>query len=213
MIGAYKFFRLVKFPGLNAGMPQTVDRPQELPKEVLPVGVQTTTPTIPPPDGSYMLPIQIDTKGALWVHVVGALGPVSGTLPADNIPGPTSPIDSASYTMVYNAAANTWGRARATSNYEIINAPINRGFANSQITVTNASQVFSAANINRQYLLIQNKDTLGNIWVVFNAAATTLLGIKIPVGGSYELNNVCSTDSINIIGDVASNSNVVIVTG
>ncbi len=189
----------------------TLTGPQELPKEVLPVGVQTATPTVPPAEGSYMLPIQIDNNGALWAHMVGALGPVSGTVPADALLDPTSPADTASYTMVYYGNGGTWGRARATLNYELKNAPINRSFMNAQVTVTNASAQILAANANRQYLLIQNNDPVGNIFISFGAAATLLNGVKIPPGQAYELNNVCDDQAIFVIGDIASNANCVIV--
>lgn len=112
MFGAYKFAQLVKFPGLNVGI-NVLDPPQELPKEVLPVGVQTTTPTVPPAEGAYMLPMQIDAKGALWTHIVAGLGPVSGQIPSDGMVAPTAPIDSTSYLMVFNGAS--WDRVRSWS--------------------------------------------------------------------------------------------------
>ncbi len=210
MFGSYKFNRLVSFPGFNIGV-NVLDGPQELPKEVLPVGVQTSTPTIPPAQGAYMLPIQIDANGALWVHMVGALGPVSGTVPVDGLLGPTSPADTASYTMVYDGNGGTWGRARATLNYELKNAPINRSFVNAQVTVTNTSAQILAADANRQYLLIQNNDPVGNIFISFGAAATLTTGVMIRPGGFYELNNVCDVQAIFAIGDIASNTNVIVV--
>ena len=97
----------------------------------------------------------------------------------------------------------------------VANAPIPSPstFSNGQITVTNVSQLFSAANTMRQYLLIQNNDTVGNIFVSFTAAATLLNGIKIAPGGSFIVDGVAPSNDINIIGDIASNANVVLVTG
>lgn len=81
---------------------------------------------------------------------------------------------------------------------------------NAQITVTNASQSFLAANTARKYLLIQNKDSTGKIYVSFGSAATVANGVEIPAGGNYEPNYAMSSE-IFIIGDIASNANVVIV--
>lgn len=94
----------------------------------------------------------------------------------------------------------------ATSNSSIV-------FSNDQIIITNVSQQFLPENESRQYLFIQNNDALGNLFVSFTNAATLLNGIKIPPGSSYELNKVIPSNSINIIGDIASNANVVLVTG
>lgn len=87
-------------------------------------------------------------------------------------------------------------------------------FANTQKTVTNASTQLVAANAARQYLLVQNKDATGNIYLNFGAgAATTLNGILISAGGSYELDNIQSTQAIQAIGSLATQSNVVVVEG
>lgn len=101
----------------------------------------------------------------------------------------------------------------ANSPLPVTITPNPTAFVNSQITVTNASQIFSATNVTRNYLLIQNNDAVGNIYVRFAAAATVLTGVKIPPGANYELNSNVSSSSVNIIGDIASNANVVLVTG
>ena len=85
--------------------------------------------------------------------------------------------------------------------------------SNTQKTVTNASTSLVAANAQREYLLIQNKDATGNIYIVFNAAATVAAGVKITPGGSFELNSNILTAQIFAIGDIASNANVVVVEG
>lgn len=85
--------------------------------------------------------------------------------------------------------------------------------ANANVTVTNASAVHSAANSSRQYLLIQNKHASGNLFVSFGAAATTANGVRVGPGGAYESGAVCPTGAVHIIGDIASNADVVIVEG
>lgn len=111
MFGAYKFSRLVKFSGFNIGFDAPIN-PQEHAKEVLPVGVSVTTPLFPPPEGSYELPFQVDANGSLWTRLSVSIGagilPISGQIPADALPAPTAPMDSTSYTMVFNGA--TWDR-------------------------------------------------------------------------------------------------------
>jgi len=88
-------------------------------------------------------------------------------------------------------------------------------FANTQKTVTNTSAQLVAANAARQYLLIQNNDPTGNIFVGFGAGAVTAAnGIKLAAGGgSYEMNGTQSTQALQVIGDAASNANVVLVEG
>jgi hypothetical protein len=71
-----------------------------------------------------------------------------------------------------------------------------------------------AANANRRYLLIQNNDTAGIIYVRLDGgAATAATGIKIAAGGSYECAGYVPTGAITAIGDIASNANVVAVEG
>ncbi len=90
--------------------------------------------------------------------------------------------------------------------------PQSGGFNNTNPAVTNVSGSLLGVNSGRQYLLIQNKDLTGNIWIVFGAGATQALGVKIPPGGNYEP-PVATTQQIFAIGDIASNVNVVVVEG
>jgi hypothetical protein len=87
------------------------------------------------------------------------------------------------------------------------------GFDNLQKTVTNASAQLLAANPARSYLLIQNKDTSGNVYIAFGKAATVAAGVRVIPGGAFELIGVCSTQEIRAIGDIASNANIVTVEG
>lgn len=86
-------------------------------------------------------------------------------------------------------------------------------FANVAATVTNASALLIAANAIRQYLLIQNRDATGSIYINFGAAATVANGIKIGPGATFELPGTVSTQAIYAIGDIASNANILTVQG
>lgn len=91
---------------------------------------------------------------------------------------------------------------------------INGAFAQNQKTVTNASAQLLAANLFRRYLLIQNKDSVGSVYLKFGAtAATTANGVRIPAGGSYEITGFVPTDAIQAIGDIASNANIITIEG
>lgn len=87
-------------------------------------------------------------------------------------------------------------------------------FANVNATVTNASAQLVAAKANRRYLLIQNNDATGDIYVRFDGAAATLAtGVKIKAGGAYEAQGYVPTGAITAIGSIASNVNIVTVEG
>lgn len=83
--------------------------------------------------------------------------------------------------------------------------------ANTQKTVTNASASLVAANAAREYLLIQNKDASGNIYINFGAAATVANGVLIPPKSTFILDSNILTAQIFAIGDIASNANIVVV--
>lgn len=97
----------------------------------------------------------------------------------------------------------------------VSNIPANGGaFANTGKTVINASAQLLAANASRRFLLIQNKDPGGNIWVTLDgSAATEGNGVKIVPGGSLILDSYAPTGAIYAIGDIASNANIVTVEG
>lgn len=86
-------------------------------------------------------------------------------------------------------------------------------FDNQQKTVTNASAVLLAANAARQYLLIQNNDTAGTVFLAFGKEATTTTGLKLVPGGAFELVGTQTTQAIHAIGDTASNTKVITVEG
>lgn len=91
-------------------------------------------------------------------------------------------------------------------------APISAAFVNANTAVGVASAQLIAANLNRQYLLIQNNGPF-TIYIVYGAAATAALGIAIAPGGSYELVGTISTQQIFAISPGGANSGVVTVEG
>lgn len=109
-------------------------------------------------------------------------------------------LDTATLNALENISLNTVEPVRATG-------------SNTQKTVTNASASLLAANATRKYLLIQNKDASGDIYINFGAAATTANGLKIAAGASYELNSTILTAGIFAIGTIASNPNIVVIEG
>lgn len=85
-------------------------------------------------------------------------------------------------------------------------------FTHAQKTVTSASATMINANANRKYLLIQNNDAGGDIYVRLDGATATMTtGAKIPAGGSYELGERVPNGAITAIGSIASNANIVVV--
>lgn len=87
-------------------------------------------------------------------------------------------------------------------------------FTQAAATVTNASAQLLAANAQRRYLLIQNKDSTGVVFVTLDGtAATTAKGIRIEPGGSYECAGFMPSGAIFAIGSIARNANVVVVQG
>lgn len=94
------------------------------------------------------------------------------------------------------------------------NAPTRATVAQTAVTVTNAASSIAAANNARKYLLIQNKDLTGNVWLNFAGTATTANGIKVVPGGFFSLDaGAVITQAISAIGDIASNDNVLVVEG
>ena len=87
-------------------------------------------------------------------------------------------------------------------------------FNQAQATVTNASAQLKAANLARRYLLIQNNDASGVVYVTLDGtAATTAKGIKLDPGGSYECQGYAPTGAVFAIGSIASNANVLVLEG
>lgn len=90
----------------------------------------------------------------------------------------------------------------------------NGPFVNAAKTVTNASGQLLAANSARRYLMVQNNDGAGIIYVRLDGTAATVgTGFKIPAGGYYEVAGYVPSGAITAIGDIASNANVVVIEG
>lgn len=106
-----------------------------------------------------------------------------------------------------------YNRAQGSVTVTSAKAPQSAGFDNLQKTVTNASAVLLAANSARQYLLVQNKDLAGAVYLAFGKAATVAAGVRVIPGGAFELVGTVTTQAVYAIGDIASNANVVTVEG
>lgn len=68
------------------------------------------------------------------------------------------------------------------------------------------STTLMASNANRKYLLIQNLDTVNNIYINFTSAAANATGsLKILPGGSFVMESTfVSTEAVNVLATVAS---------
>ena len=90
----------------------------------------------------------------------------------------------------------------------------NGAFSQYVANVGTSSFTLKPANTARGYFLVQNRDTLGNLYVsVDGSAATVAKGILLAPGESWELMGRCPNGAINAIGDIASNPNVIVVEG
>lgn len=106
-----------------------------------------------------------------------------------------------------------YNRGQASVSILSAKQPQSALFNNQQKTVTNASAVLLAANANRQYLMVQNKDGGGSVFLSFGTAATTANGVRVIPGGAFELVGTQTTQAIYAVGDIASNANVTTVEG
>ena len=78
--------------------------------------------------------------------------------------------------------------------------------------VTNTAKIILPANPDRKFLLIQNSDPLGNIWLAFGVDAAVNFGIKVAsAGGAILFDNNIPNSAVSAIGDIASNPFVTIV--
>ena len=87
-------------------------------------------------------------------------------------------------------------------------------FVHAVHTVTSLSGQLKAANKYRRYLLIQNKNPSGDIYVKVDGQPVAVAGgVKIGPGGSWELAGYVPTGAITAIGSLANNPVVVTVEG
>lgn len=81
------------------------------------------------------------------------------------------------------------------------------------ITVTSASQEFAPEELTRKEIDIQNNDPAGIIYVAFGEAATAAKWRINPGNSKKWSGEFCPTESVSIIGSIASNANVVLSKG
>jgi hypothetical protein len=94
------------------------------------------------------------------------------------------------------------------------NGAVNGAFGQKAVTVTNASTQLLAANTSRRYLLIQNNDAAGTLYIGIDGTPAAINdGIKLDPGESLEFQGYVPTSLIAAIGSTASNPNVVVVEG
>jgi hypothetical protein len=91
----------------------------------------------------------------------------------------------------------------------------NGTFSQSVLTVLSASVLTVPANAARKYLMIQNNDAAGIIYIALDGdpAVTAANGFKVIAGGSIELAQFVPTGDITLIGSIASNANVILAEG
>jgi hypothetical protein len=139
---------------------------------------------------------------------IAPTGVVSGTVNVGNFPG-TQPVSG-----TVNVG-NFPGTQPVSGTVNVGNLPsVSSLFTQAGATVTNTSGQLLAARATRRYLMIQNRNTSGFIYVnLTGATATVANGIELGPGESYELSTFCPTAAITAIGSIASNPNVLVVEG
>ncbi len=162
----------------------------------------------------------IVVKAVIAANIAGAFEAITtvGNSTDDVAKSTSGNLPGVGYLYAYNLTGDNWDRVRISDTGRVLvdgsgAAASNTPYTNTGVTVTNASQQFLAANASRKYLLIQNKDATGTIYVNFGAAATVANGVRLTPGAVYEMTGMPPNNSINIIGDIASNANVVLVEG
>lgn len=104
------------------------------------------------------------------------------------------------------------GTRRAAGSVNIANN--NGTFLQNTFPVTTVSGVYLSANTQRRYLFVQNKSTTGTVWLtVTGAAATTVNGVRLGPGDSFEVSGYVPTGALCMVGDIASNPDVMWLEG
>ena len=166
---------------------------------------------------------EVETGGAVNQGVrVRAEGTDLGIwLPGDfcELPGPISQLTLAPVTTAageFRVGMGKFGSQRTSISGAIQATVVNarQPFSNLAATVTTTSAQLIAANGARQYLLIQNKSSVGNIWLSHSAGpATQANGLRIAPGGYWEWDSTIPTGAVFAVGDVASNPDILIIEG
>lgn len=79
------------------------------------------------------------------------------------------------------------------------------------VNAQNKRPQLKATKGRRTYLLIENR-TANAIYINFNTQPTTDIGIEIPAGGLYELENAVPQDDIEFLGANGSTDQIINVT-
>lgn len=79
------------------------------------------------------------------------------------------------------------------------------------VTVTSVAKDFLPAEPDRKFLLIQNFDAVGSVSIAFGTIATPTTGFKLLPGAAILLDSNCPRGSVSMIGNVAANSNVFVM--
>lgn len=88
----------------------------------------------------------------------------------------------------------------------------NATFVHLPVSVSSGGGSIAAAKPGRKYLFVQNRDSVGVIWVKLDGSAGFLSsGIRLEPGDSFEMQGVCPAVIIYAIGDIANNANVLVV--
>jgi hypothetical protein len=106
-----------------------------------------------------------------------------------------------------------------TGDVNVLNFPaataVNGAFTHSVVAVATSNVQLLPAKANRRYLMIQNNDSVVDVWVRVDGVAATLgAGVKLVAGGtSLELQGYVPTGAVNAIGIGGSTANIQIVEG
>ncbi len=91
---------------------------------------------------------------------------------------------------------------------------VNGAFTHASVAVSTTSVQLAAANPNRRYLLIQNNDSVVDIWFRLDGATAVYGdGIKLSAGSTYEVQGYAPTGKVTAIGTGAGTPNIKITEG
>jgi hypothetical protein len=113
---------------------------------------------------------------------------------------------------VYNIVKTDGAGKLLVSNAGTIGAPISGTITSTAPTVTTTTSQVLVANASRKLLIVQNNDAAGIVYVNFGAAAT-VANYKLPPAGVLHISSGVPTQTINLIGSIASNALVVVLEG
>lgn len=93
--------------------------------------------------------------------------------------------------------------------------PVNGAFTNSTVAVATSNVQLLPANANRRYLMVQNNDSVVDVWVRVDGVAATLgAGVRLLAGGStLEIAGYVPTGAINAIGTNGGTANLQVIEG